>query len=384
MGRSQSTTRDVLRVVLIVVCVAAALYVAYLLRQPLAWLVVAAFIAVAVSGPVNILSRRMKRGFAIALVYLGLILVPVAVAAIVVPPLVSQADGLIGSAPQYAADVTAFVQSNGLLNDLEERFDITSRLQEQAAELPSKIGDAASTVRDLGVGVVNSVFAAVTILILSVFMVGGNRRWIGKFLEQQPPDRAEGLRRAFDRMGSAVGNYVGGALLQSVIAGTTTFVVLLILGVPFAAPLAVVVALLDLIPLVGATLGAIIVGIVTLFTDFPTATIVWAIWAVIYQQVENNLIQPQIQRRAVQVEPFVVLVSVLFGSALFGVVGALLAVPVAASGQIALREYLAYRRDDHVAGASAPATAATPAGTPADGGQRDLPGVDEPAVDRTT
>jgi predicted PurR-regulated permease PerM len=126
--------------------------------------------------------------------------------------------------------------------------------------------------------------------------------------------------------------------------------VLSILGVPFAAPLAVVIFFLDLIPLIGATIGAVLVGVVTLFQDFPTATIVWVIWSIVYQQVENNLIQPQIQKRAVDINPFLVVVAVLFGSALLGVVGALVAVPVAASLQIAVREYADYRgiRPRHV------------------------------------
>jgi predicted PurR-regulated permease PerM len=338
-------SRTILRIVLIVVLVAVALYLVYRLRQPIAWLVVAAFIAVAVSGPVNLLSRRMKRGFAIAISYLALVLLPILVAGILVPPLVGELDSLIDNAPQYASDVSDFVEGNGTLSDLEQKYDLTGKLEQEAQELPSRIGDAAGAVRDLGVGIVNSVFAAVTILILSVFMVAGNRRWINRLLELQPPDRAQRLRTGLDRIATAVGNYVGGALLQAVMAGVATFVVLTILGVPFAAPLAVVVALLDLIPLVGATLGAIIVGIVTLFDNFPTVTIIWAIWAIVYQQLENNLVQPQIQRRAVQLEPIVVLVSVLFGSALFGILGALLAIPIAASVQIAAREYFAYRRE---------------------------------------
>ena len=118
----------------------------------------------------------------------------------------------------------------------------------------------------------------------------------------------------------------------------------MILGVDYALPLAVIVFLLDLIPLVGATLGAIIVGIVTLFSDFPVDTVIWAVFAIVYQQVENNVIQPRIQARAVQLDPLIVLTSVLFGSALFGVLGALLAIPVAAALQITYREYRAERR----------------------------------------
>ena len=124
---------------------------------------------------------------------------------------------------------------------------------------------------------------------------------------------------------------------------STAYIVLRILGVPFAAPLALIIFFLDLIPLVGATIGAVIVGVVTLFEDFPTATIIWSIYSIVYQQIENNLIQPQIQKRAVDINPFLVVVAVLFGAALLGVIGALMAVPVAASIQIAFREYLDYR-----------------------------------------
>jgi predicted PurR-regulated permease PerM len=176
-------------------------------------------------------------------------------------------------------------------------------------------------------------------------MVAGGRGWIERGLATQPTDRAVRIRRALDRSANAVGSYVGGVLLQATIAGLSTFVVLLILGVPFAAPLAVVTALLDAIPLIGATIGAVIVAIVTLFVDFPTITIIWVIWAVIYQQIENSVIQPRIQSRAVDVNAFAIIVSVLFGSTLFGVVGALLAVPMAATIQILGREYLQYRRD---------------------------------------
>ncbi len=100
-----------------------------------------------------------------------------------------------------------------------------------------------------------------------------------------------------------------------------------------------IIFFLDLIPLVGATIGAVLVGVVTVFSDFPTVTIIWAVWSIVYQQVENNLIQPQIQRRAVNINPFLVIVAVLFGSTLLGIIGALVAVPVAATIQIAVREW---------------------------------------------
>jgi predicted PurR-regulated permease PerM len=312
------SVRGVVRVVAIVVLAAISLYVLYLLRKPIGWLVIAAFLAVAVSGPVNALNRRMKRGFAIALTYLGLLLVPVGFGLLIVPPIVTEADQLASDVPTYVADVRDFINKNRTLQKLERDYGITTKLQKQAEKLPEKLGGAAGALGNIGLGLVNSLFAALNILILSIFMVAGGPRWINWLLGLQPPGRRARMQRVLDGSRRAVSSYVGGALLQATIAGLSTFVVLTILGVPFAAPLSVLVFVFDLIPLVGATIGAILVGLVTVFNDFPTATIIWTIWAVVYQQIENNLIQPRIQSRAVNVEGFVVLVSVLFGATCSG------------------------------------------------------------------
>ena len=149
-------------------------------------------------------------------------------------------------------------------------------------------------------------------------------------------------------MSGAVSGYVTGAVTISVIDGTASFIILTILGVPFAAPLAVVMGVMSLIPLVGATIGAVIVGLVTAFHDFPTDTIIWTIYAIAYQQIENNVIQPLVQRRTVQLHPFVVLVAVLCGATLLGVLGALVAIPVAASIKILLEDWWAYRRETKI------------------------------------
>ncbi len=337
--------RVVLRTVLIVVSVVLVLYLIYLLRTPITWLVIAAFIAVAVSGPVNLLQRRMKRGFAVAIVYAALVLIPIGLGALIIPSLVGQIENLGDNVPEYAQDVTDFVNENNTLNDLNEKYDFTSELQSLADDLPSKIGDAAGVLQDIGVGVVNSIFAAVTILILSIFMVSGGPRWAEGFVRAQPPVRAERVERALRHIANAIGNYVGGALLQATIAGVSSFIVLTILGAPFAGPLALIVAFFDLIPVVGATIAAVLIAVVMIFVNFPVGLIVWIAFAILYQQFENYVIQPQIQRRAVEIEPFVVLVSVLFGSTLFGILGAVLAIPAAATLQIIWREYRDYRRE---------------------------------------
>src|SRR5215204_6345906 len=341
------SARVVLRVVLVVLLVVLALWLIYLLRRPLTWIFIAGFLATALSGPVNWLHRRTgRRGVSIALVYLALILVPVLLAAILVPPIVEQLNNLINNLPAYAQDLQDLVAKNDRLRDLEADYNITAELQKQASTLPGRVGDAAGILSDIGLGLVNSVFAGVTIIVLSLFMIGSGRTWLNWLAARQGPDRADWLKRLYDRIGVAVGNYVAGALGQALIAGVRAYIVLLILGVPYAGSLAVVIFLLDLVPLVGATLGAIIVGIITVFNDFPTVTIIWVIWSIAYQQIENSVIQPRIQARAVQVHPFVVLTSVLFGSTLFGVLGALLAIPIAAALQISIVEYNRLRRPE--------------------------------------
>jgi predicted PurR-regulated permease PerM len=343
--------KSVVRIVLIVVAVAIALYLLFLLRRPIGWLLIAIFLAVALSAPVNAVARRMSRGLAIAVVYLGLLAVPIALMALIVPPLITEANKFAENVPEYADDVSRFVEDNKRLRQINEDYDITGQIEKEAAKLPGRLGGAAGTLRDVGLGIVNSLFALITILVLAAFMLGSGRGWTDAVIAARPPEERQRLRRSLDNMAGAVGAYVAGALAIAVIAGVATYIVLLVLGVPFRAPLAVIAGLFSLIPLVGATIAAVLIGVVTLFENFPTATIVWTIWAIAYQQLENHVIQPQIQKRTVHVHPFITIVAVLFGSTLLGVIGALVAIPVAASVQILLREYvdlrtMSIKRDD--------------------------------------
>src|SRR5512132_220333 len=203
MSAAEANLRAILRIVLVIVGVVVSLYVLYLLRKPIGWIVLATFIAVAMSAPVNLLARHMHRGLAIALSYLGLLAVPVLLALILIPPIVNGVDDLAGKAPQYAADAQDYVQKNDTLRKLEDDYGVISQVQEQAKKLPGKIGNAAGLLKDLGVGVVNSVFAGLTILILSIFMVADGRRWILRALAFQPLERRERLDRALSRISTA-------------------------------------------------------------------------------------------------------------------------------------------------------------------------------------
>ena len=337
------TARTIVRVVLVVVCVAITLYLLWLLRKPISWLLIAIFLAVALSAPVNWLARRMRRGLAITVVFLGLLLVPILLIAAIVPPLITEGNNFADNVPAYADDVTEFVQKNKRLRELNADYDITQKLQDEAGKLPNRLGGAAGTLRDIGFGIVSSLFALLTILVMTAFLLGSGKQWTDRMIASRPPEQRQRLRRSLDHMAGAVSGYVAGAMTIAVIAGTATFIVLTILGVPFSGPLAVLAGLMSLIPMVGATVAAVLIGVVTLFEDFPTATIIWTIWAIVYQQLENNLIQPQIQRRTVNVHPFITIVAVLFGGTLLGVMGAIVAIPMAASIQILIREYVDLR-----------------------------------------
>lgn len=355
--------RIIVRTLVIFVSFAISLYLVYLLRKPIGWVLIAIFLAVALSGPVNVLNQWMRRGFAITIVYFGLLLIPIGIGALIIPPLVTQGNNLIQNLPRYAQDVQDYTNKNQRLRKIEADYNITEKLQQQAEKLPARVGDAANVLGNIGLGLVNSLFALFTILVLTAFLLGSGAGWVNRALQLRPPEHSTRIRTALDHMSKAVGAYVGGVLAQATLAAVLAYIVLAILGVPFAGALAIVIFFSDLVPLVGATIGAVLVGVVTIFGDFPTATIVWVIYSIAYQQIENTLIQPQIQKRAVNVHPFIVLVAVLFGSTLLGVLGALVAIPIAASVQIAIREWWDYRHDQTMNDIIAPA-GPTPADTP--------------------
>ncbi len=346
-SRDESFDRRVIRTVVTVVIVILTLYLIYLLRTPLLWLVIAMFVAIAVSGPVNLLSRHIPRSASIAVVYVAIVLVPIALGAALLPPLVKSTVTLIDDLPGYINDLQDTLQKDKRFEKIDENFDIQQQLNDLQRNLAGRIGDAAGALSKIGEWVINSVFGAFTIFILSIFMVARGRGWIDALVRRRDGPEGAALDRTFERIGDSVSRYIGGALLQAFIAGLAAFIVLSILGVPSPLVLAFVVAVFDVIPMVGSTIAGVFVGIVTLFATFPIDTIVWAAFVIGYQQFENYVIQPRIQSEAVNLEPFVVLIAVLFGGTLMGVVGAILAIPIAATLLIAAQEWGNFKEEVH-------------------------------------
>jgi predicted PurR-regulated permease PerM len=336
MDHAEVSARLVAKVVLVVAAVVAALYFAYLIRDVIGLILIAAFFAVAIAPAVNWLDkRRVPRWLAILLVYLSIAAGIFGIGLLIVPPLVNGVEDLSADLPGYVDDL----RNNETFRDYDDRYQITEKLTEQAEQLPSQLGDAAGTLRDVTVGVFTRFVQLFSILVITFFLLKDGHRLLEFLYRQVPPERARRLRTIADDVSDAIAGYVFGNFVISVLAGLVTYVTLQILDVPFATPLAILFGFFDLIPLVGATLGGILVGIVVAFVHFPVGLVVWAAVLILYQQVENNLIQPVIYRRTVELHPLIVIVAILIGASLLGILGALLAIPAAATVQSIVRDY---------------------------------------------
>jgi predicted PurR-regulated permease PerM len=332
------TTRQIARILLTVAALSALLYLLVQVRSTLLLLGIAIFLAVALGPAVDFFARRgLPRAGSILVVYLLLIFVFGGVLSLIVPPVVNGATDLSRDVPGYVSDL----RDNRTIRDLDDKYDITTKLQKEANKLPDKLGDAAGALQSIAWGVINAPCQMLTILTMTFFLLLDGKRIANFLITRFGRHREERLRAVAERIYRSTSGYVAGALTITSINGVLTFIVLTILGVPFAVPLAVMMSFFGLIPLVGATIGGVLILIVTLFTDFPSATIIYGIFLVVYQQVENNVLQPFIFKRTVNVPPLAVIVAILAGSSVLGIVGALVAIPIAAALQIVFKEYYA-------------------------------------------
>jgi predicted PurR-regulated permease PerM len=311
----------------------------------LIWIFVAIFLALALNPGVEWLQERgvARRGLAVAIVFVSAILVIAAIAATLIPTLVSQVNDFVDAVPGYVEDLTA---GRGKLGFLEREYQITERVREALEEGGAgKLLGFSGTALAVTKGVVTAVIATVTIAFLTFFMLLEGPAWVERFYSLLPAAHQPRWRKIGNEIYRTIGGYVTGNLAISLIAGVVSTAVLLALDVPFAIALGLLVAILDLIPLAGATLAAIIVSTVVLIeTDWFRALIVIGFFLA-YQQFENHVLQPLIYGRTVQLSPLVVLAAVLIGAELAGIVGALGAIPIAGAIQVILREYLAARRE---------------------------------------
>jgi len=263
---------------------------------------------------------------------------------LVVPPIVTGVNNFVGNVPHYVDDL----RKSKTFRKYDDKYKITKKLNEQAKTLPTHLSDAVSGLRSVTVGVFGVIIQLVTILVMAFFLLLDGKRILRFALEQLGPEHGERFWRISQDVYQAVGGFVAGNVFISVIAGLGAYIVMMLLDIPFAVPLAVLVAFFDLIPLVGSTIAGAVVAVVAAVVGFPTKLIIWVVYLVLYQQFENNVIQPVVYRRTVAIHPLVVIVAVLIGGSLLGVLGALLAIPIAATVQILVREWWQYRQEEQL------------------------------------
>jgi predicted PurR-regulated permease PerM len=336
--------RTVLTVAGILLALAIVLWVVWVSRRVLIWVLVSVFLALALDPAVNALQRRgiRRRGMAVTIVFLLVVLCIAGLGALIIPTIVQQVNDLVDAAPGYVHDLT---RGRGPLGFLETKYHVVERVQDAVSgNGAGKLAGGASAALDVARSVITFVVSVVTIAFLTVFMLLEGPAWIDRGLGLMSEPNQQRWHAVGKDIYRTVGGYVSGNLLISFIAGTAATIVLLALGVPFALALGLLVAILDLIPLAGATLAAVIVTLVALTHSVSSAIIVLAFF-IVYQQLENHLLQPLVYGRTVQLSPLAVLISVLVGAEVAGVVGALCAIPVAGTIQILLVDWLKVRRE---------------------------------------
>ncbi|MFY9580150.1 MAG: AI-2E family transporter [Gaiellaceae bacterium] len=335
--------RTVFLVIGILVATGITLRVLWISRHVLAWVFIAMFLALALNPAVDWLERRYggRRGLATGTVMLLAIAVIAAIGALFIPTLVDQVSGFARKVPDYLHDLT---KGKGRLGFLQTKYHLVDKARTALHEGGAKkLFGLTGTAVAITKSVITAVVATVTIAFMTFFMLLEGPAWIERLFGLMRPQSQKRWRAVGHDIYRTVGGYVTGNLLISLIAGVSTAIVLLIMGVPYWVALGLIVGILDLIPLAGATIAGIIIAGVAFLHSIP-AGIVVVVFFVVYQQVENHLLQPVVYGRTVQLSPLVVLIAVLIGAELAGVLGALAAIPVAGTLQVILVDFLRSRR----------------------------------------
>jgi len=339
----------VVRLVLIVAACAIALYLLWRVRVVIRLIGISLFFALALTPVVDAIDSRVRapRALLIVAVYVVLLGSVMVIGYAVVPSLIKQVQQISHDAPRYAADL----RHNATVRRYDNRYHITSKLVEDAHRLPQLLGHLVGPLKVVTVQAASFIAQLTTVLAISFLLVLHGREYVklGLTLTGRRQPR---YRQLIIDVNKAVADYVLGNIVISVLATLAAWVVLSILGVPYALSLGLLVGFFDLIPLVGATLGAIFVALATVTVDFPTATIVWVAFIIAWQRFEDYVVQPLVYGKALRVNPIVTIVAVLAGASLLGILGALLAIPSAAAIQIVLRDWWTHR--EHATRATPP------------------------------
>ncbi len=332
----------------LLVVILAALAV-YSMQTLLVQMVIAVFIAVSLDPMVRwMIGRGMKRTQAVAVIFVVTFAVIAGLVWLFAPSLMRQASALTTDFPGYIENLR---ERSPDLRGLENRFNLAPRIDEWVQTVPATMSEQAVSVSRQFLGAMVSVLLVMVMTIYLMSDLSRLRRGLVRlFPKRHRPQISEAVNLIVDKVGS----YMIGNLLISGIAGVTAFIALWALGVPFALPLALIVAITDLIPLIGATIGAAICMIVSVATtDIWPTTVLVGLFFLVYQQVENYVIAPRVLRNTVDISSVAVLFAALVGASILGVIGALVAIPVAAAAKAIISDWI---RDRDAQEPPAPAT----------------------------
>jgi predicted PurR-regulated permease PerM len=345
--------RTILSVLGLVVVVWALLHIVSTARHVVVYFLISLFLALAINPLVELLMRRgiHSRGLASGAAFLIVLIAIVAIGWTFIPTLVDNVNKFVDAVPSYVHDLT---KGRGRLGFLETKYHVVDKVRSYlssggAKKLLGLTGAAVSITK----GVLNIVVGSITVAFLTFFMLLEGPAWMDRFYGLLPSGSQPRWRKVGHDIYRQVGGYVTGNLLISLIAGGLTTLVLLLLGVPYAVALGLIVGLLDLIPLAGATIAAVIIAAVA-FLHTIVAGIIVIVFFVIYQQVENHILQPVVYNRTVALSPLAILVAVLVGAELAGILGALAAIPVAGAIQVLITDFLRARTERLVQTPAAP------------------------------
>lgn len=371
MTSLQIDSRTVFRVVLIAILAVAVAALAREVisdvRETLRWLAAAIFLALALGPAVSFVQRAKVRGhspprwLAIAIVFVTSFVAFVFLVLNVIPPMITEVEEIGKQGPGYVDDLEEWANDSSAFQDLNEKYDLTETLKSQTAKIPAELGQAASELEGVSVAVLKNLVSAVTIVVIAFFLLLEGPRMLDRFLSWLGGERERRGRQMVDGVYDVVRGYVTINISLAIAAGLFTWGVLEILGVDLAVPLAILVAVFDLIPLIGLTIGGLVVAAVAALHSFPDALIIWLVAFVIYQQVQDRVVQPMLYGKAVKVNPLIAVLALLAGAQILGILGALLAIPVAASFAVVVQTL---RGDPGTAGMLEPPPPAAPGPEP--------------------
>lgn len=342
-----------------VALMAGLIYAAYVARSVLILVLISMVLSVGMDPGVRYLERRFKlsRSQATAVILFGLLGFLVLFLALVIPPIAHEVQEFARRVPAYIEQLQA---SGGLLGELETRFNIGEQLEKLADNAPDIAQSSLATVMGVTGAIASGLFNGVTILVLVVYFTSSLPSIENGIASLIAPDKRDDFRGLMDKATEKIGGYAAGQATVSLIAGVVSFFAFLVIGLPFPAALAMWVAFTALIPQVGALLGAALCVLVASFVGISTA-IITAVFIFVYQQIENYLISPRIMKKAVDLSPAAVILSILIGGSILGFVGALLALPITAAGKVVIRDMLMRNRVEPAPTKSAPGRRKPPA-----------------------